>query len=256
MIDITKAKKTFREYVKKFDPKNEKIKLKIDHIERTSQVAKKLATDLKLEKEDIELAELIGLLHDIGRFEQIKRYNTFVDKNSINHSKLGVEILFQDGWIRKFIEDDKYDEIIKKAILNHNKSRIEENLSQRETLHSKIIRDSDKTDIFYILTFDKTKTIYGVEDFSNQKISDEVYREYMEDKLIDYNNLNNEADILVAHFAYVYDFYFNYGLKVLQENDYITKLYKRYKFSDEKTMNMYNNVYKCSLEYVNNRLKQ
>lgn len=70
----------------------------------------------------MELAELIGLLHDIGRFEQIKRYNTFIDKNSINHGQLGVKILFDDNQIRRFIKDSKYDDIIKTAILNHNRS--------------------------------------------------------------------------------------------------------------------------------------
>ena len=48
--------------------------------------------NLNLEKEDIKLAELIGLLHDIGRFEQLKRFNTFVDKKSINHGEFGGEI--------------------------------------------------------------------------------------------------------------------------------------------------------------------
>ena len=123
MIDIVKAKKAFVEYVKNYDIKNDRIKLKIEHIERVSQIAKKLATKLELEEEDIKLAELIGLLHDIGRFEQVKIYDTFVDKNSINHGEFGIHILFnkKDGIIRNFIEDKQYDKIIEKAILNHNK---------------------------------------------------------------------------------------------------------------------------------------
>ena len=76
-IDILKAKKVFKEYVKNYNPEDGKIKIKISHIERVSQIARKLAEDLKLNQEDIELAELIGLLHDIGRFEQIKIYHTF-----------------------------------------------------------------------------------------------------------------------------------------------------------------------------------
>lgn len=132
MIDIVRAKKAFKEYVKKYNPDDSKVKLKIAHIERTAEVAKKLATELMLEKEDIELAELIGLLHDIGRFEQIRIYHTFVDKISIDHGKLGAKILFEDGLIRNFIEDKKYDTIIKKAIINHNKSKIEDGLDEKQ----------------------------------------------------------------------------------------------------------------------------
>ena len=123
MIDITKAKKAFKEYIQNYDINNPKVKLKIAHIERTADIAKKTAESLNLEKEDIKLAELIGLLHDIGRFEQIKRYNTFVDHLSENHAELGVNILFKENLIRKFIEDDKYDKIIELAIINHNKDK-------------------------------------------------------------------------------------------------------------------------------------
>ena len=41
MIDITKAKIAFKDYIKNYDIENPKIKLKIAHIERTSKVAKK-----------------------------------------------------------------------------------------------------------------------------------------------------------------------------------------------------------------------
>lgn len=116
MINIDKAKKAFDKYVEKYDVSNDRIKLKIDHIKRTAECSKNIAKSLKLADDDVKLAELIGLLHDIGRFEQLRVYNTFLDKDSINHGEYGVKILFQDGKIRDFIDDNQYDEIIKKAI--------------------------------------------------------------------------------------------------------------------------------------------
>ena len=65
MIDIKKAKKVFKEYIRNYDIENPKIALKVAHIERVSAIAKKTAESLNLSKEDVELAELIGLLHDI-----------------------------------------------------------------------------------------------------------------------------------------------------------------------------------------------
>ena len=88
-IDIEKAKQAFKEYVKNYDQEDKQVKLKIEHIERVSQLARNMAEKLKLSEEDIALAELIGLLHDIGRFEQIRIYHTFIDKKSINHGELG-----------------------------------------------------------------------------------------------------------------------------------------------------------------------
>ena len=249
-IDIIKAKQIFKEYVKNYNPEDEKIKIKIAHIERVSQISKRLAENLKLSQEDIELAELIGLLHDIGRFEQVRRYHTFVDKDSINHGEYGVKILFEDGLIREFIKNDKYDRIIKLAILNHNKADIEKGLTKRENLHARIIRDADKTDIFSVLTTGDKEAIWEKADLSNDIITDEIYREFMEDKRIDYKKRETSADILVSHFAYVYDFNFKETLNVIKENNYIDKLYERFIFNDEITMRKYNKIYEKAKQYL------
>ncbi len=76
----------------------------------------KIAEDLNLTSEEAVLAQLIALLHDIGRFEQLRIYNTFRDIDSIDHAELGIKILFKDGIIRNFIKETKYDDIIYKAI--------------------------------------------------------------------------------------------------------------------------------------------
>lgn len=250
MVDIVKAKQVFKKYVEKYNPEDEKIKLKIAHIERVAQTAKKIAIQQNLEKEDVELAELIGLLHDIGRFEQVRLYHTFVDKDSINHGEYGVKVLFEDGLIRDFIETDKYDEIIKLSILNHNRAKIQDGLTEKQNLHAKIIRDADKIDIFSILIVGDKKAIWEKEDLSNDIISDEIYKEFIEDRSIDYKNRVTSADILVSHFAYVYDFNFKESLKIIKENNYLEKLYNRFVFNDEDTMRKYNEIYKTAIKYL------
>ena len=250
LIDMIEAKKAFKEYVKKYNPEDEKIKIKIAHIERVAENSKRIAENLNLSQEDIELAELIGLLHDIGRFEQVRLYHTFVDKDSINHGEYGAKVLFEDGLIRKFIKDDKFDRIIKLAIVNHNRADIEEGLTEREKLHAKIIRDADKTDIFTILISGDKKAIWEKADLSDDKISDEIYREFVEDKRINYKERKTSADILVSHFNYVYDLNFPETRKIIRDNKYIDKLYQRFKFNDAETMKRFNNIYKISKEYI------
>ena len=257
MIDITKAKKEFKKYVEKYDINNPKIKLKIAHIERTSRIAKKMAESLKLQEEDVKLAELIGLLHDIGRFEQVKRYGTFVDCLSENHAKIGIDILFKDGLIRNFIEDDKYDRIIELAIINHNrdKNQITKDISNKEELHIKLIRDSDKTDILYILTFEGEKLVWESDSLEDEKFTDEIYREFVEEHSIIYKNRKTHADALICHFAYVFDFNFNYGLKFVLDNKYYEKLYKRFRFKDEETNDRFKEIYNITNNYIKERLK-
>lgn len=255
MIDMIKAKEAFKNYVKNYNPENDKIRIKIAHIERTSQRAKEIALSLNLNEEDVKLAELIGLLHDIGRFEQVRKYNTFRDKDSVNHGEYGAWLLFEQGLINNFGQEEKYNEIIKKAILNHNRAKIEEGLTDRELLHCKIIRDADKTDIFYVLTVDKLETAYETKNFPEEKMSDEIYREFKEEKTINYANMKGAADLIVAHFAYIYDLYFDYSLKYIYDNNYLEKLYNRVVFKDEKTSKYYNEIYEIAKQYIEKRIK-
>ena len=77
MIDLEKAKIEFEKYVDHYDSNNSNVRRKINHSYRVVKVAETIAKSLKLSIEDIKLVKLIALLHDIGRFEQIKKYNTF-----------------------------------------------------------------------------------------------------------------------------------------------------------------------------------
>ncbi len=254
MIDIQKAKKVLKSYVSNYDIKNNRIRVKIGHIERVAKIAKELAQSKQLAEEDIQLAELIGLLHDIGRFEQVKRYNTFNDKDSINHGKLGVEILFDQGMIREFIEDTQYDEIIRKAILNHNRNKNDmEVANDKELLHSKIIRDADKIDIIYMLSFEDKETAWGSSNIEKEKITDEIYQQFIEDKQINYSKRKTGVDVLVSHFAYVFDLNSNYALQMIKEKKYYDTIYQRFKFEEKETKERINQIYEIVRNYLEKR---
>ena len=152
MIDRKKANNAFDKYTSSYDMSNKLIYLKYNHTYRTVEQSLNICKSLNLSEEDTDIAYLIALLHDFGRFEQVKEYNTFNDMISIDHANLACKLLFEDGYIREFIEDDKYDEIIRKSIYSHNKYSIDEELSEKELMHAKIIRDADKLDIVYNIT--------------------------------------------------------------------------------------------------------
>ena len=94
----------FAEYVRNYDPSDEKIKLKIDHTYRVAGLCQSIAKSLNLSEADVDIAWLLGMLHDIGRFEQIRRFGTFSDADSVDHAEFGADLLFKEGLIRKFVE--------------------------------------------------------------------------------------------------------------------------------------------------------
>ena len=253
MIDIDKAKKSFDKYVKKYNPNDPQIYLKIKHIESVVSVAKEVAESLNLDEENVKLAELIALLHDIGRFEQVKRYHTFMDKDSINHAEFGVNLL-KEGLIREFINDDKYDKIILNSVLNHNRNKIDEDLDEHTKLHCRIVRDADKVDIYNVLLSGDVKSIYnGCENMSYQLISDRVYNDFLKGKTINYLNIKTHADVVVSHIAYIYDINFEYSIKIIKENDYINKLINKIDFKNTDTIDKIEKIRFIANEYLKGR---
>ena len=150
MIKIEKAKEEFCKYRNLFDKENKNIERKFIHTMNVMYLCEVIAKNLNLNKEEIELAKLIGLLQDIARFEEYKNTKEetmFINSGAFNHANRGIEILKENNFIRKFIEDSKFDDIIFTAISNHNKNKIEDNLFEKELLYCKILRDADKLDI-------------------------------------------------------------------------------------------------------------
>ena len=68
------TEKIFLNYLKHYDQNDDKIHLKIVHTWGVVQAIDFIVSDMNLKEEDKELARLIALLHDIGRFEQLKKY--------------------------------------------------------------------------------------------------------------------------------------------------------------------------------------
>lgn len=106
VIDRQSVKDKFAKYTGNYDVDNDKIRLKIEHTYRVADLCDKIAKDLGLSSYDIDIAWLIGMLHDIGRFEQLRKYGTFSDASSIDHAHYAIKILFDDGEIAGYIRNN------------------------------------------------------------------------------------------------------------------------------------------------------
>ena len=244
MIDIQKALNEYNNYIKNYNLKDEKTSAKVAHMLRVKENSKMIAKSLNLNNEDVQLAELIGLLHDIGRFEQLKRYNTYLDKKSVNHGEFGVKILFEEGLIRNFITDNTYDEIIKKAIINHNRNKIENGLNERELLHAKIIKDAD------MAVIEKPEVVYESDNIEKETFTDELFNEFMNNELLDYSKIKTHADIIITHFKYIFNMNFKYSFQLIKEKKYLEKIYNRINFENKNTQKQFETIYDTTVKYL------
>ena len=202
----------------------------------------------------IELATLIGLLHDIARFEQRKQYETFHDTKSFDHGDYGEIILEKD--MRKYIETDEYDEIIKKAVRNHNKFKIEDGLSEKENLFSKIVRDADKLDIFYeaVEMFWKGKEKQVEETVILDKVI-EQFKKHLTIKREDIEKEQNTINNVLSIIAFIYDMNFKPSFEILKKENYINRMLNRFNMKYENTKKSLEEIRKISNKYIEQKIQ-
>ncbi len=221
----------FDEYLKKYDMNVEEINYKYHHSYRVMDNMELIAKGLELKEKDIELAKCIGILHDIGRFEQFSKYHTFKDIQ-IDHGDYGVEVIKQNNILEHFnINKEDYN-IVYTAIKNHNKYSIEKGLTQRELLFSKMIRDADKLDIIYVFGEPQIRDFVHEDD---SEISEQIKRDFYKNKILKYSNIKTHSDRIPTYLAYIYDINYNITLKAIKEKQYIEKIYNSLKNKEKYT---------------------
>lgn len=210
-MDFEKCKLAFEKYVSNYDLKDKMINLKYRHSYDVSELMAELAYRFDLSKEELILAKIIGLLHDIGRFEQWKINHNFLD-SEMEHADLACEYLFKEGHIRDFVDSDKYDSIIEHAIRYHNKYELP-NMKDKELLFTKMLRDMDKVDIY------KQCAVNFEYSFKAEEVSDEVLKQFKEEKMIDDKTKYSKSDSIIKMLSYIYDINFDESFDILVNTD-------------------------------------
>lgn len=256
-IDRIKSKRVFDEYVKNYDSSNEKIKLKIDHTYRVSELCEKIALSLDMSNEEIDIAWFTGLLHDIGRFEQVKRYGTFNDSKSVDHAKLGVEILFNEGKIRDFIEDKSEDELIKNVIDCHNNYKIPEDFSKRTKVFCDILRDADKIDIFKVNALVPLEEIYNVKklEIYNSVVTKEVIDNLKRKDTVLRKLKKTAVDNIVGHISLIFGLVYDESIKITVEQGYLEKL-MNFKSENDITNKQFEEIRTFVHSYIKDKIEK
>lgn len=227
-INRNHVKQIFAEYVSHYNAQDEKVKLKIDHTYRVAELCDTIARSIQLSEEDIALAWLCGMLHDIGRFEQIKNYGTFIDAESVDHALYGAEILFDEGKIYDYLENPSSKEcaFLRKVISCHSAYRVPEEYDERIRRFADILRDADKIDILKVNIEVPLEEIYNVT--TRELMSAEVTKVVMESFTEEHATLRSlkktPVDHVVGHISLVYELVYPISIQIVQEQGYLDKL--------------------------------
>jgi len=242
-------------YVKNFysqDSRNNlNIKIKEEH---TFKVCDEMESLVKSNCSDPELMYVAGicaLFHDIGRFEQYKKYGTFSDMKSEDHAALGVSIIRQEG-ILDFLDKEEYS-LILRAISYHNRAQLPEDETADCLLLTKLIRDADKIDIWRVVceyysggTVSHNSTIQ-LDLPEEGGISDEVMDDIRSGRIVKNGKMKTVDDLKALQMGWVFDINFSHTFKLLRERGYMEEL--RDSISDRESAEAIYNI-------VNNRIER
>ena len=240
-IDRTRTRRAFAAYVAPYDPKNPLIALKIAHTYRVASLCDRIAHAEGLPEADVDLAWLCGLLHDVGRFEQVRRWNTFRDSVSTSHALLGCEELFgprrtlgeavvgpdaNTPRIRDFAPDASEDALIRQAIAVHSDFRIPTTLDERTRTFANVLRDADKVDILRTVEADTVETIIGCDAATllASPLSPEATRAFDERRCMLRDERSHPADFLVSFACFAFELVYPESRAAMLEQGYVFSL--------------------------------
>lgn len=224
-IDRNHAKSAFEEYTRHYDTGDDKARLKIEHTYRVAGLCETIAGTVMKDPEEIDLAWLSGLLHDVGRFEQVRIYGTFQDSVSVDHAAFGADILFQEGRIRDYVEEDTENALLERAIRLHNVYRMPEGLTERERTFADILRDADKIDIMRVNVEFPLEKIYNVstKELKEAELSDEVFLNFCERRTSLRKPGQTVADSIVNQLSFAFELVYPISLKIMAGQGYLDR---------------------------------
>lgn len=226
ILDRNRARRAFAGYTRAYDPTAPKVRLKIEHTYRVAALCEQIARSLSLSEEDTDLAWLAGLLHDVGRFEQLRRYGTFEDAKSIDHAACSAQVLFDQGHIREYLDEDTADALLHTAVRWHSAYRLPEGLDDSTLRLCQILRDADKIDILRVNVETPLEEIYNVttEALRTAPVTPAVREAFYAHHAVLRALKRTPVDNVVGHASLVYELVYPESRREVNRQGYLWQL--------------------------------
>jgi putative nucleotidyltransferase with HDIG domain len=248
----------FEEYVNSFlsgqQESDINVELKKNHTLRVRDAIIDIGKSIALHEDDMSIAEACAILHDVGRFEQHKKYGTFSDANSENHAALGVRIIRKHDVLRDFPHECR--EIIIRSVGCHNMPAIPKGFNPNSLEFLKLIRDADKIDILYVVTDYYMTSASGSNKVlelhlpDTDTISDEIFEPLASGRIAQVKNLRSLNDFKLYQMGWIYDLNYKRSLEIIKERQYLEKLRDALPDKSDRA----DQVYHITSSYLYNKL--
>jgi len=204
------------------------IKLKEEHTYRVCKNIGMIGRDMNLGEKQLQIGEIMALFHDLGRFEQFKRYKTFNDRRSQNHAQLSVEILKRTEVLKRLPAGE--ETIIYKAISYHNLFILPAEESSLCLFYTRLLRDADKLDIWStVIDYYGKRHLHPnpaleLELPDTPEYSQECIDSIMNNRCIDTSKIKTCNDMKLSLLSWIFDINFLPTYQYIQHHRYIDRI--------------------------------
>lgn len=240
----------FEEYIKKIDMNNTWSKAKYFHSLKSMDLAKIIASEMNIfTEEEIVVIELIALFHDIGNFEQ-KNYN-YLDNVEQDSTMKSIEILFEDGLIRKITNETKYDNLIKLGIFCHNKDGLPKNIDDKTICICNIMKDVHKLEELRMVI-----NYPYIDNRIDTYPSTLVYNDFKLFRQIENKVSDNNADNILIVLSNLFALNYKSSYSIVQEKEYIEKITNSLIFEDKKIEKFFKQIELVLKNYIKKKIEK
>ncbi len=181
------------------------MQLKYEHTMKVVENAERIAAGEGFATAERTAALAAALLHDTGRYEQLRVYNTFQDSESVDHAVFSHDLVVGEGWL-----DGRPDAAaILKAVLYHNRRDLPADMDAFTAVLVHTVRDADKLDIFRVLEDRVARTDWRTDTraFWNLQVgikpNPQVVAAIRERRPVDYQHIRSLADFVLIQVGWM-----------------------------------------------------
>jgi hypothetical protein len=228
--DLLEIKRRFTDYVSAFytgsDKHDSAIRIKEVHTKNVALEILDIADTIGLDAEQCYRAEIMAVLHDMGRFEQFAKYQTYLDGRSENHATMGVRAIRRSGIIGGLDAGDQ--DLIMSVVEHHNRAVLPAGGEKRFLLFLRLLRDADKIDIWHVVTdhyrgFNTNEAIdIGLPDTSGT--SEAIVQCLMRGEIARVEDMKNLNDFKLLQMSWVFDLNFPRTFEIVKQRAYLEKI--------------------------------
>jgi hypothetical protein len=204
------------------------IMLKLAHTYRVCENITAISGSVGLNGDDLALAQAIALLHDVGRFEQLRGFGSYDDRMTLDHAMLGLKVINCAGVLCSLPKRER--NLIRRSIWHHNKYLIPVTEKADVAFFSKLIRDADKLDILGVVSehfkrrdqHPNRALDFGLAD--DLRLTQDAVSDILQGKMVRINVLKTLGDLRLLYLSWIFDINFPITIALINEKGYMERL--------------------------------